>query len=376
MKKLVLFFFILQHTFAFCQSQDDTYLEGTIGKSKIYMRIHIFGTAAEEPNVNGVYFYQNSLKDIHLEGTQKSNEFTLLFKNQDTIHEKFIITKIGKANFEGTWSNAQGKSFPVKLSPIDFSNYKSTLPKDYYEDEELNLIKFKFLEFKKQKTTVYKNKEIVWYTEKHCDAPFFRLGDTFSEKSKNAVNPVLENIQIQNAISQLNCSSDWYYNMGGNIEYDTELTFLNSNLLGFKTSSSWDCGGAYPDFGTDGYLLDLNTGKNYEIDGIIAFDKSVTTEKEGGFDKYSDYINKYFAPKLFALVNTEQHFKKPKDTNEDPCDMTELDLWKYILWIYTEKGIIFTPSFEHYRKGHCQEDFLVPFEKLRKYKNPKFPYQF
>ena len=122
--------------------------------------------------------------------------------------------------------------------------------------------------------------------------------------------------------------------------------------------------------------MDPVTGKNYEIDGIIAFDKSVTTEKEGGFDKYSDYINKYFAPKLFALVNTEQHFKKPKDTNEDPCDMTELDLWKYILWIYTEKGIIFTPSFEHYRKGHCQEDFLVPFEKLRKYKNPKFPYQF
>lgn len=172
MKKSILLFFIFHSIIAFCQSQDDTYLEGTIAKSKIYMRIHIFGSASEEPNTNGVYFYQNSLKDINFEGTQKNNVFTLVFKDQDTIFEKFVLKKIGNSNFEGTWSNHKGKSFPVKLSPINFSNYKSTLSKDFYEDEELNLIKLKFLEFKKQKTTVYKNKEIVWYTEKHCDALF------------------------------------------------------------------------------------------------------------------------------------------------------------------------------------------------------------
>lgn len=376
MKKLILLFFIFHSIIAFCQSQEDTYLEGTIAKSKIYMRIHIFGSATEEPNANGVYFYQNSLKDIHLEGTQKSNVFTLVFKNQDTIYEKFIITKTGKNNFEGTWSNAQGKSFPVKLSQIDFSNYKSTLLEDYYGDEKFYLIKNKFLEFKKQKTTVYKNKEIVWYTEKHCDALFFRLGDTFSEKNRNIVNPVLEKTHIKNTLAQLNCSSNFEYNTGGNISFDTELTFLNSNLLGFKTSSSWYCGGAYPDNGTTGYLIDLNTGKNYEIDEIIAFDKSVTTEKESNFDSWVKYRQKYFAPKLYAIVNSEQHFKKPKETDEDPCDMTDLDRWwGDETWVYTEKGIEFTPSLPHVIRA-CQETYLVPFEKLKKYKNPKFPYQF
>jgi hypothetical protein len=339
------------------------------------MRIHIFGSATEEPNTNGVYFYQNSLKDINFEGTQKNNVFTLVFKHQDTILEKFVLKKVGNTNFEGMWSDRKGKSFPVKLSPIDFSNYKSTLPKDYYEDEELNLIKLKFLEFKKQKTIDYKNKQIVWYTEKHCNAPFFRLGDTFSEKSRNAVNPVLENIQIQNTIWQLNCSSDWYYNTGENISFETELTFLNNNLLGFKTSSDWYCGGAYPDNGTTGYLIDLNTGKNYEIDEIIAFDKSVTTEKESNFHIWVKYRQNYFAPKLYAIVNSEQHFKKPKETDEDPCDMTDLDRWwGDETWIYTEKGIEFTPSFPHAMRA-CEETFLIPFEKLKKYKNTKFPYQ-
>lgn len=374
MKKLILLFFIFHSIIAFCQSQEDTYLEGTIAKSKIYMRIHIFSSATEEPNTNGVYFYQNSLKDINFEGTQKNNVFTLVFKHQDTIFEKFVLKKVGNTNFEGIWSDRKGKSFPVKLSPIDFSNYKSPLPEDYAGDEKFYLIKYKFLEFKKQKTTVYKNKHFFWYTEKHCDAPFFRLGDTFSEKNKNAVNPVLENIQIQNAISQLNCSSDWYYNTGGNISFDTELTFLNNNLLGFKTSSSWYCGGAYPDNGTTGYLIDLNTGKNYEIDNIIAFDKSVTTEKKSNFDSFVEYRKKYFAPKLYALVNSEQHFIKPKDTDEEPCDLTDLDIWwGDETWIYTEKGIEFTPSFPHAMRS-CEESFLVPFEKLKKYKNPKFKY--
>nr|WP_288836971.1 hypothetical protein [uncultured Flavobacterium sp.] len=376
MKKIILLFFIFHSIIAFCQDQEDTYLEGTIAKSKIYMRIHIFGSATEEPNTNGVYFYQNSLKDINFEGTQKNNVFTLVFKHQDTIFEKFILKKVANNNFEGTWSDRKGKSFPVKLSPIDFSNYKSTLQEDYDEDEKLNLVKLKFLEFKKQKTTIYKNKKIDWYSEKHCDAPLFRLGDNFPENNRKAVNPVLEKIHIENILDQLNCSSSFEYNTGEGIAYETSLTFLNSNLLGFKTSMNWFCGGAYPDFGTKGYLIDLNTGKNYEIDDIIAFDKSVTTEKESGFDRYSKYRHDYFAPKLYSIVKAQQHFKKPKDNEEEPCDMTDLNRWEFIDWIYIEKGIEFTPSFPHAMKGSCEETFLVSFEKLKKYKNPKFKYSF
>jgi len=373
MKKFFVSLFVFQSLLVF--SQDKIYyLEGSLAKSKIYMSVNVFGSTAEDPNTNAIYFYQNSLKDIHLEGTKKNNVFTLVFKKGDTIQEKFILKKVDNINLEGTWSNAQGKSFPVKLSPIDFSNYQSTLPKDYYEDEKLNLIKLKFLEFKKQKTTVYKKKEIVWYIEKHCNAPFFRLGDTFSEKSKNAVNPILEKIQIKNAIWQLNCSSDWYYNTGGNISFNTELTFLNSNLLGFKISSDWYCGGAYPDTGTTGYLIDLNTGKNHEIDDIIAFDKSVTTKNESNFDSWLKYRQNYFAPKLYAIVNSKQHFVKPKENDEEPCDMTNLDIWwGDETWVYTEKGIEFTPSFPHAMRA-CEETFLVSFEKLKKYKNPKFKY--
>lgn len=374
MKKIILCFFVFQSILVFCQNQS-YYLEGTLAKSKIYMSINLFGSTTEEPNTNAIYFYQNSLKDIPLEGSFKNNEFTLTVEHNDTIREKFILKKVANNNFEGIWRGAKGKSFSVKLSSIDFTNYKSDLSENYI-DEKLNLVKSKFLEFKKQKTTTYKNKVIEWYSEKHCNVLFFRLGDNFLENNKNKVNPVLEKIHIENILDQLNCSSSFEYNTGEGIAYETSLTFLNSNLLGFKTSMNWFCGGAYPDYTTRGFLIDLNTGKNYEIDDIIAFDKSVTTEKESGFDSYSKYRHDHFAPKLFSIVNAQQYFKKPKDNEEEPCDMTDLNRWDFLTWIYSEKGIEFTPSFPHAMKGSCEETFLVSFEKLKKYKNPKFKYSF
>lgn len=370
MKKIILCFFLFQTISIFCQSQT-YYLEGTLAKSKIFMQINVLDSS-DEPNAT--YFYQNSLKDIPLEGSFKNKEFVFIVKHNDTIREKFTLKKVANTNFEGTWNNAQGKSFPVKLSPIDFTNYKSTLTDVYYTDEKFDLIKLKFLEFKKEKTTFYKNKTIDWYSEKHCNVPFFRLGDNFSENSKNKVNAVLEKIHIKNVIWQLDCSTDNNYNTGGGISFETDFTFLNNDLLGFKVFSDYYCGGAYPDTSTRGYLIDLNTGQNYELDHIIAFDKSVSTEKESSFNNWVKYRQTYFAPKLYAIINAEQHFQKPKDNEQEPCDLTDLDKWwDAEEWIYTEKGIEFTPSFPHAMRA-CQATFLVSFEKLKKYKNPKFKY--
>ncbi|MEG1230100.1 MAG: hypothetical protein RSD71_15520 [Flavobacterium sp.] len=369
MKKIVFILCLLYSTIIFCQ--DTYYLEGSIAKSKIFMKIEVYKDG-KETSLNAVYFYQNSLKDIPLEAVLKNDTYTFFFKPNNVITEKFYLKKSTNNRFEGSWYNTAGKQFPVQLQPIDFSNYKFKLDR-YYADEKLNLVKCKFLEFKKQKTTIYNNKEFIWYSEKHCDSDFFRLGSNFSEKNKAVINPILENIHIQTTLAQLNCSSSFEYSEGKGIEGRTTINFLNTNLLGFEMFSSYYCGGAHPDFGGSGYLIDLNNGKDYEIDDIIAFDKSVTTEEQSNFDNYSKYRSTYFAPKLLAVLNSEFHFEKPKNDDDDPCDYTNEEYWDFPSWSYTEKGIEFTPIF--YRAARsCEESFLIPFEKLKKYKNPKFPY--
>lgn len=370
MKKVFLFLFIFYSTITF--SQETYYLEGTLAKSKIFMKIEVY-KSDNETSLSATYFYQNSLKDIKLEGNLKSNLFTFFFKPNDVITEKFYLKKSANNNFEGSWYNTKGTQFAVQLHPVNFSNYRANLDK-YYADEKLNRVKCKFLEFKKQKTTIYNNKEFVWYSEKHCDSEFFRIGNNFSEKNKSVINPILEKIHIQNTLDQLNCSSSFEYSEGKGIEGNATVNFLNSNLLGFEISSSYYCGGAHPDFGSSGFLIDLNNGKNYKIDDILVFDKSATTEEEeSDFSSYSTYRSTYFAPRLLAVLNSEFHFEKPKNDDEDPCDYTNEEYWDFPSWNYTEKGIEFTPIF--YRAARsCEEAYLVPFEKLKKYKNPKFPY--
>jgi hypothetical protein len=259
------------------------------------------------------------------------------------------------------------------LKPVNFANFKKD--KAIETENKMDLVKLHFITFKKDSVSVYNAKKIVWFSEKHCNVSFFRLGDNFLEKNQSAINPILNKIHLGNILSQLNCSTRYEYSSGQGIEQTVKIGYLDSNLLGFEIFSAWDCGGAHPDFGGQGYLLDLNNGKNYDIDDIIAFDKSVTSDKKGSFDNYSKYRSAFFAPKLLALINESEHFIKPKEGDEDNCDYTDVEFWNFPAWNYTKKGIEFTPSF--YRAArNCEESFIVSFDKLKKYKNTSFPYPF
>ena len=368
MKKHLIYFILFYSSLSF--GQQSYFLEGLLGKSKIFLTIVEYKSDNE---ISATYFYQNALKDINMEGNRKNNSYKFAFKDYNNNHffEKFELIKQSNGNFKGAWISNSGKKILLQLTPVNFSKFKSNSVAS--KEHSLNVIKTHFLDFKQDSISTYQGKELVWYSEKHCKSHFFRLGNYFSEKSKSMVNPILNKIHIDNTLAQLNCSSSFDYNSGDAIEYDVSVQYLTTDLIGFKVFSSWFCGGAHPDFGLQGYLLDLNNGKNYSIDEILAFDTSVTTEKKGGFDAFSKYRTDFFAPKLFELINQTEHFVKPTPDSDDNCDYTDLDSWNFVSWNFTEKGIEFTPYF--YRAArNCEEPFLVTFEKISSYKNKYFPY--
>lgn len=125
---------------------------------------------------------------------------------------------------------------------------------------------------------------------------------------------------------------------------------MDNNLIGFEVFSSWFCGGAHPDFGGVGYLLNLNTGKSYDLDDIYKIDSET----------------------IYNLINEREHFEKPA-SDDDYCDYTDLEYWDSPRWTISKEGFYFTPYF--YRAARsCEEAFLVPFSKLRPYKKHSFPY--
>lgn len=322
--------------------------------------------------IEGNYFYQKSLKDIRLNGKFNDDNYTLFFGNdygEETYQEQFELTKT-KNDFSGKWENKAGKRITVVLKKIDFTKYASF--KNEASDNNLDVIKLSLLNFTQDSISTYKNQEIIWLKETHCNAPFFRLGKTFSEETKKKINVILANTHSEMTLNQLNCSSPFSYNEGNGIEYNISIGYLNENLLGYQIFSSYFCGGAHPDFGGEGNLIDMHTGKSYDIDSILAFDMSVTSYGDENFEQFSTYRATYFAPKLFELIHPNEQFGTANN-EDDYCDYTEKEIWDFPQWNFTEKGIEFTPIFARVARS-CEKPFLVEFERLKKYKNITFPY--
>lgn len=364
-------------------------LEGTLGKSKIYMRFEDYTDdyPEEEPRILDVrYFYSSSLKDIVLEGTREGSTFTFYFDLDETsFKEKFVINKDVKGNFSGTWQGSNGKTLKVVLRPIllksitnNFDHLK--LVQDYKKTNPFEYIRSSKLKFKTDSTSLFQGGKFRWLSETHSTTFGFYLDSTFSQKTRDCVNPRLEEILVENAMNQLTCSSQWEYSSGNGIERSLSLNYLDKNLLSFTLFESWFCGGAHPDFGKSCYLLDLNTGKNYEFEELFSFDASsvVYDETNDNFTQYNDYRSNFFAPKIVSLLLEQELISQDYNSEDDPC--MELynspESWTFSEWEFTAEGIVFTPSVFRAARACETETFLLPFSVLSKWKVSKFPYSF
>lgn len=353
------------------KAQDKTYyLQGSIGNYPIAMRITCYN---DTDCAGSRYYYRKTMKDIVLDGEKKGNHFTIgTSKYNEDAHEMFDLQQQADQSFTGTWSSGK-KKLPVKLQAINTASisnpFKSIKIEKDLLDDPYEYLRATSLGFVKDSVTKQGNKELVWFHEKASAVSFFRLGNGFSPLQLQKTNAQLDQVHLESALSQLSCSGPW----GGSIDFTVHIGYLDENLLGFDIFSSWDCGGAHPDFGGKGYLLELNTGHRFDIDDILAFDASVTTEARSGFDAFSKYRGDFFAPKLLALMDKAHHFKEPK--SDDDCSYTEAELWVFPAWQYSTEGISFIPGFPRVMRA-CEEPFLLTFEQLKAYRNPKFPYPF
>jgi len=358
-------------------SQNKIVLQGMIGHSLIFMQIEKSDTE-DKTAISAIYFYKNSLRDIIMEGNWINNKLTLfVHKNDKSYDEKFVLNSLNNKSFEGKWNDKKGQKLRVTLTEINpnsFQNKYDTKPfiKKLKSENIFDYIRTSFFEFKQDSIIYLNKKQFIWYSEKHTSNALFRLGTGF-KKSAFYINDILDETQFSNISDQLERSSDMFYSNADdeNVIYTTTINFVNNDLLGYEIFSSWFCCGAHPDFAGQGYLYDLNKNKNYDIDEIISFDEPNKVYNEKDLKAFSEYRESLFAPMLSQIIDEQYHFTKTE--SDSTYNYSEVEIWQYPSWSFTNDGIAFTPSLA--RALRCfEEPFLVPFAKLKKYKHPKFPY--
>jgi len=331
----------------------ENYWQGSIGKSKIYLKLSCdIEKGTEEKNVCRFsrYFYESQLQDIVMENGEKvgENGIRLQVVHKDKIQEEFML-KYDKGKLNGHW-RSKGKTLSVKLKPLILNDKY-----DAFEQFRRKFLKFKRVKVEKLKK---RNKELVWIEEAHADTMFFRLGNGFSKISRTKVNPVLDELQNEFSAGTLSCASSWNYGTGME-PIKSDLTYLTDNLIGVSFFLNYFCGGAYPDFNTRRHLYDLHSGKEYTLKDILTIANNPSKLRELAF--------KAEGMELKAQAEADA---------KGGYDPYELSYWEYMSWQYEKKGIQFFLNFSTPERCYRGDSYLIPFELLRPYKNKTFPYGF
>ncbi|HRP89502.1 MAG TPA: hypothetical protein PKX92_05640 [Edaphocola sp.] len=351
-------------------AQDTALMRGFKGTIGVYPILMTIGFSDDQP-VNSNYCYTKYAKDIKITHYFSKNKI-ILKVNEESLHnyETFELTFKDKNTLEGIWKTPK-KTLPVKLveisekdiaSIMQNQNLQTYLQKTEHSLSAYELEKLNSIHFKKEYTKKYKGKEIIWLFDPKSELRFFRLGQGFSDKEKAAMNPVLEQIHLDEAMAILSAdiyTSNSYYNVE-----DVQITFLSEKLLGFKINRAWD-GGAYPDFSTIGYLYQLESGYAYDLDDVFNFGDRHTKENEKKFDEWSDYRIQQMAPIVYGLV--QYYHDKEIEEDEQCVDVYDYNMeWAFADWYFTENGVVFIPSLPHV-VAICRVPFEIPYDALQDY---------
>ena len=324
----------------------DSLWQGMIGKSPIFMELSCDEKTLEkkpEKCYFGSYFYESTLQSITLSGegyNVSSQQFIENVGTYNNVYEKFILTYKNK-NFKGTWSKGK-KTLNVQMHP-------------YKKAKTLDEVRANLLKFKREKVEKLKNKkELVWIEEEFSKNLFFRLGNGFSKKSREHINPLLDDLQKEYASTDLGCFNSWAYGSGMDSPSSPELQYLSKNLLGFNVSVVYDCGGAHPDFYTSRYTVDMVTGKVYKLKDILSIAEDSEKIRE------------------LAFAEAKMKLEPNEEADKEMYDPYELSHWKYLDWDVTKTGIRFYLYFYPPSRCYRGDYYEVSFKRLKPYLSKEF----
>lgn len=334
-----------------------TVYQGRIGTSPVFLEISP-PSADNGDSPSGRYFYQSRLVDIPLKVETTNQGYVLKtleepWSNVDSI-ETFTLKTKGK-QIIGTWRNEKNKSNPVELNLMPAST-------------TMNNLKAQNLSFKKTKSENLFGEKVDWMKETHTEVAFPRLNQT----NDNMINQVLLKAQREAAMGFLEeCSG----------EQNTKVAFVSEHLVSLSTFLYTYCkGAAHPNSGSYGNLFNRQTGLEYQLSDVIQFQKNAPRKVDYAdtdeYKAYEHYVDAVFAPTLQKLIAAEHYTSTDGKIDKEmmgDCSYDDVSNWDDVSWVYTDKGIEFTPYYPH-AAAVCSVGFLVKWKALKPYLNPKFAY--
>ena len=187
----------------------------------------------------------------------------------------------------------------------------------------------------KTEKTIEKNdgKEIVWKKDSKTGVEIFNLGKGFNNQSKKIMNLKLDSIYnklIEDKTNNIN-----------SISYSFKISFVNSNIISFKSTIFEK--GLDRFISADSYNYNLKTGKKYKF-------------------------NELYPRAIIQIILKEEFEKRGTKFDDDYIKFLNENYNKtYFFWQVGKKEILVIVPFTNILEEE-KKTLLIPFEKLSKYK--------
>ncbi|CAM3571398.1 hypothetical protein [Rahnella victoriana] len=354
---------------------------GTLGKTSIVVELDL----NKPDEVTGRYFYQKYRLDLPLNGTLDGQDLKLqegLDDFDDTPRPELSLTKDENGGWQGSWTNPQGKTLPVTLKPAqlpataaDDGYLSSLIHTDPYE-----YLRLSALELKAGKSENFMSYQLQWWTEPQSKISFFEIISGYPEASLPAINQKLRARLWQEV-------SGWHACMlgasrFGQGEYRQTVTpeYLSTDVVSISVFTTYDCGGAHPDFGEAPVNLNAKTADTLTLEDVVwvgegapfhylnTEDHALTGKNDVDFDTFAQYREKAWAPWLVKQLTAAypQQMKKPTEESDDDCDYSDPSVWQFPAWYFTQKGLYFDPTFARVlRSCESPEWSVLPWSAMK-----------
>lgn len=338
------------------------YLKGTVGEREIALKMVCYD---ELPTRFVNYFFLDAKKDHSLIGKLKDNFWNFMPEQPEGRESGALkITESTNGDWNGTWDDGAGKSWPLTLKPIapdssrsDFSHLTLIKESDPYESYRLSNLHLNKMRTDKP----IKGLLCDWYLEKESGISFFRFQSANNRLKTDSVNATLTALHlslIQKHFSFIPKKTD--------TKVETSLLYITSELVSFRMliTSTFESDKTFQT--TQLMTLDMKSGQPVKLEDLVWFDK--TTPKAAPHDlfKLYKYQKNVLAPKVFHLLQ-ELYPDKMKTAS---CEIDKVENWTLPVWNLTSKGIAF--GFAKSEPCKVLDWAIIPYEKLAPFLEAKY----
>ncbi|MGG5870408.1 hypothetical protein [Pseudomonas peli] len=352
---------------------------GMLGKMAIVVELDL----RDPEQVIGRYFYRKHHHDLALRGRLQGQQLSLVEGRDryDDAPRPELRLQRSPQGWQGEWVGPQGKKLAVKLTqPTIEEPPAGAEPFWYrlYEESPYEFLRLKELPLKPGKRQDFMGHELQWWTEAVSGLRMFEVLSGYPQAQLDLINQQLRARLREEVIDYHACKLG-----AGDPRAEFLQTvrprLLSAHVVSLSIFTSYDCGGAHPDFSDAPLTLDADTGKPLGLEDLLwvgegpAFHYLETREHKPdeesvSFDVFSQYRNRYFAPWLVEQWRQIAPDELPEPADDLECNYSDPEIWDFPSWYLNEKGIVLDSIFPRVARA-CEETewSVLPYAVVKKH---------